>query len=439
MPQRVNDGLRKRCGCARRIWAKCKHPWHMNFFHGEREHRLSLAVEAVKRNEQPPTTRAEALQWRDRLRAEIREGKFTTQDAPTPDPAAPLTFGDVCDQYLRDHVRVATRREKGQKLMEMHIRLARETEIPAAHGTTVRLEAKPITAITAADLRALRAARVAASQAKCAATKRRDAKSGEAGANRLMQRVRHVFTWAIENNHLTDSPFRKGHVTIVKANRSAETPRDRRLTGDEEARLLEAAERNPHLYALIVAALTTGCRKGELLTMQWSQACETPKPAIRLSAAHTKTAKPRTVPLTPRLKAVLTMRKTAPDGKEHAPDAYVFGNEVGEPVKCIKTAWSLACQRAKITDLHFHDLRRECGSRWHEAGVPLAQIQAWLGHTTLTQTSTYLNITDAGADEWMRRLESAPGFAHHSHKATEQPPASAADAQASDPAHSVVM
>jgi hypothetical protein len=53
-----------------------------------------------------------------------------------------------------------------------------------------------------------------------------------------MQRVRHVFTWAIENNHVMDSPFRKGHVTIVKANRAAETARDRRLTGDEEQRLL---------------------------------------------------------------------------------------------------------------------------------------------------------------------------------------------------------
>lgn len=86
---------------------------------------------------------------------------------------------------------------------------------------------------------------MAASQAKCAATKRRDAKGGEAGANRLMQRVRHVFTWAIENHHVMDSPFRKGHVTIVKANRAAETARDRRLTGDEEQRLLAAA--NPHL------------------------------------------------------------------------------------------------------------------------------------------------------------------------------------------------
>jgi hypothetical protein len=133
------------------------------------------------------------------------------------------------------------------------------------------------------------------------------------------------------------------------------------------------------------------------------------------------------------------MRRTAPDGQEHAPDAFVFGNEVGEQVSSVNTAWTSACRRAKITDLHFHDLRRECGSRWHEAGVPLAQIQAWLGHTTPTQTSTYLNVTDAGADEWARRLETLPGFAHDSHKPAEQPPAGASDSHAPEAPETFVM
>jgi integrase len=299
---------------------------------------------------------------------------------------------------------------------------------------------KPITTITAADLRALRAARAAASQAKCAATKRQDAKRGEAGANRLMQRVRHLFTWAIEHDHVAESPFRKGHATIVKANRDAETPRDRRLTGDEETRLLAAA--NPRLYALIVAALTTGCRKGELLSMQWAQVRETPKPEIRLSASNTKTDKPRTVPLTARLKAVLAMRKTGPDGQEHGPDAFVFGNEVGEQAKNIKTAWEYACRRAKITDLHFHDLRRECGSRWHEAGVPLVQIQAWLGHSNIVQTSTYLAVSLAGTDEALRLVEAfeaAGGFAHRSHKPAADPTSDASEASSAADTQQVVM
>jgi hypothetical protein len=116
----------------------------------------------------------------------------------------------------------------------------------------VRLGAKPIASITAADLRALRAARIAASQATCATTNRRHVKGGEAGANRLMQRVRHLFTSAVEHDFLDATPFRKGDAIIVRPNRDAETPHDRRLTGDEEQRLLNAA--NPHLYALTVAA-----------------------------------------------------------------------------------------------------------------------------------------------------------------------------------------
>jgi hypothetical protein len=55
-------------------------------------------------------------------------------------------------------------------------------------------------------------------------------------------------------------------------------------------------------------------------------------------------------------------------------------------------------KRATITDLHFHDLRREAGSRWMDAGIPLATIQRWLGHANIAQTSTYLGAS-LGADE----------------------------------------
>ena len=113
------------------------------------------------------------------------------------------------------------------------------------------------------------------------------------------------------------------------------------------------------------------------------------------------------------------MRRTAPDGKEHGPDAYVFGNEVGEQLKDIKTAWESACKRAGINGLHFHDLRREAGSGWHEAGVPLVQIQVWLGHSNIVQTSTYRAASLAGTDEALRLMEAAEAaalFAHYSHK-----------------------
>ncbi len=45
--------------------------------------------------------------------------------------------------------------------------------------------------------------------------------------------------------------------------------RDRRLTEDKGRKLLEAGEKTPPLYRLIVAALETGCRESELLRLQW--------------------------------------------------------------------------------------------------------------------------------------------------------------------------
>src|SRR6188768_2256051 len=98
MPKITNDGLRKRCECAKRSWPKCAHPWHVNFHHGDREHRFSLDVIAKQRGEKAPRSKGEATAWRNRLRVEIQAGDFT---ATAPVPAAGLTFGDVCDRYLK--------------------------------------------------------------------------------------------------------------------------------------------------------------------------------------------------------------------------------------------------------------------------------------------------------------------------------------------------
>jgi integrase len=60
-------------------------------------------------------------------------------------------------------------------------------------------------------------------------------------------------------------------------------------------------------------------------------------------------------------------------------------------------------------DLHFHDLRREAGSRWMDAGVPLTMIQKWLGHANISQTSTYLAASGGGDAEAMRAFEERAG------------------------------
>jgi integrase len=406
------------------------HPWHFGFYFRGREYRYSLDKIAQARSEHPPTTKSDAGVWRDRLRAEIRAGHFIDPDAPPPQaPPADvrLTFGDICDEYLKRHVQMPTRRPRGRREMEILVAMARRAEIPAANGASIRLEMKPFDAITRSDVEAVRTWRRQEQRARKTSA---GTKGGEVGTNRLLSRLRHLFSWAIAEGYVTDTPFKRGPVSVVRLEASAEGARTRRLEASvtlpdgtvqdgEEARLLKHA--GSHLWALVIAALSTGCRLGELLSLQWSQIRRDDQGRARwilLPAAKTKTAEARVIPVGPNLRSVLELRRHAPDGKEHPPTAYVFGNEVGEPVKSIRTAWELTCERAGIHDLHFHDLRREFASRLLESHADLHDVQMFLGHAAITTTSRYLQSTPVRLERALARLEESAGFAHGSHKPT---------------------
>lgn len=131
----------------------------------------------------------------------------------------------------------------------------------------------------------------------------------------------------------------------------------------------------------------------------------------------------------------LWQQRHAPDGKEHGAEAFVFGNEVGAPVKYwrVNEAWNDTCEAAGINGLHFHDLRRELGSTLSESGAPNHIVAAVLGHADISTTSRYLKASRAGLAPYMKGLEAHRAqrqrpnrrkrsseqrrsrFAHHSH------------------------
>jgi integrase len=78
------------------------------------------------------------------------------------------------------------------------------------------------------------------------------------------------------------------------------------------------------------------------------------------------------------------MRKHGPDGKALPPDAYVFGNEIGERVRSTRTAWENARMAAGLPGLHLADLRHEAASRFDEASVPINFVSKILGHADLS-------------------------------------------------------
>jgi Phage integrase family len=103
--------------------------------------------------------------------------------------------------------------------------------------------------------------------------------------------------------------------------------------------------------------------------------------------------------------------------RKEAADKFVFGNEVGEQVGSIKTAWRATCRHSGIRDLHFHDLRREFGSRLLESGAAQHDVRDFLGHANITTTSRYLKSTPLRLERALTAMEA--GFAHDSHTDAE--------------------
>ena len=229
------------------------------------------------------------------------------------------------------------------------------------------------------------------------------ARGGKTGPNRALKRLRHFFNWAIDKGHIEKSPFKRGHRNTIHFSR--ETGRDRRLEGDEEKRLLEHAT-TPLIKVLIRAGLETGCRIGELLQLTWADV-KSDRNSLVLRAETTKTAEAREIPITQNLRAVLDMRRHAPDGSKHGPEAFVFGNECGQQVKYwrVNQAWRDTCVLAGIGGLHFHDLRHEFGSTLLESGAPIHIVSDMLGHADISTTSNYLNASEAGKKKHMARFE----------------------------------
>jgi hypothetical protein len=108
-----NSGLRKRCGCSRKVWPKCPHSWFLNFKpRGGPPYRLSLDRELGRRVE----SKSEAESAATMIRAAILAGTFHVSTSTT-NAAASLTFGDVAVRYLDAYVRSRLRPRSFEQAM----------------------------------------------------------------------------------------------------------------------------------------------------------------------------------------------------------------------------------------------------------------------------------------------------------------------------------
>ena len=202
---------------------------------------------------------------------------------------------------------------------------------------------------------------------------------------RYLAVLSHAFTVAVQEwEWVNENPFHK--VSKPKEPRG----RVRFLTDDERQRLLDSCQvsRNSSLYTIVVLALSTGARRGELLSLHWS---DVDLKRGMLTFRKTKNDETRAVPLTGYGLDVLTQHAKI----RRLDTALVFPERTGTRPMSIREAWKFAVQRAGITNFRFHDLRHSAASYLAMGGASLAEIAEVLGHKTLQMTKRYTHLTES--------------------------------------------
>lgn len=182
----------------------------------------------------------------------------------------------------------------------------------------------------------------------------------------------------------------------VKGRLLKEPPgRERYLSRAEVACLIQHARQRRHgelLADFIEIAVNTGCRRGELYNLEWNRVDLTRgRESISLRAEHTKSGKPRTVPLNE--PAVMAIKRRANWRSENAPGSpWVFARASGKRIGCIRNGFAKACEAAGIHDFRMHDLRHTAASWLVSDGVPLEVVKDLLGHSTIVMTQRYAHL-----------------------------------------------
>jgi integrase len=235
-----------------------------------------------------------------------------------------------------------------------------------------------VRSISYADLKAYRSARL---QTK---SERTDHTLSIATVNRELSALRRILNVAQSEGWIPRNPFNKGGPLISHAD---ERKRERILSRDEETRLLDACAplQRQHLRPLLIAALDTGMRRGELLKLRWSEV-DLEGRKIHVRAFNTKTMKARDVPIPQRL-YIEMQRLWDISPKDKA--ALVFGIKDNA-----RMAFTSARTDAELEDVRFHDLRHTAATRMART-MSLSEVGRILGHSQPTTTYRYTNADAA--------------------------------------------
>jgi integrase len=236
--------------------------------------------------------------------------------------------------------------------------------------------------------------------------------------NRNLQRLHALMTKAIEWEVLHQHPF------AVKPLETDRTGRVRYLEEDEEQQLRDAliaredllrrerdsfnqwrvARHKPmlprrdetyvdHLRPIVLIALNTGMRRGELFHVKWTDV-NLKTGWLTIAGRTSKNKQTRRLPLNREALAVVESWRKQSAANTASP--YVFPGEGNRPLTTITKAWRTVRKAAGLSDFHFHDLRHHFASRLVQSGVDLNTVRELLGHADLHMVLRYAHLAPGG-------------------------------------------
>ncbi len=195
--------------------------------------------------------------------------------------------------------------------------------------------------------------------------------------------------------------WRRIKTNPIRATKKLKEPpgRLRFLTLEEVHKLLACCPPPPHpLRDIVMVALTTGMRRGEILGLKWDYV-RLDNRLIILPVTKNNTVK--VLPINDTLHRILSEmpKKTG----------YVFRNGNGGHIGNIKHSFTSACRKAGIADFRFHDLRHTYASHLAMRGVHIRALQELLGHKTLAMTQRYSHLAPEQLQNAVKLLDGVIG------------------------------
>jgi integrase len=311
-----------------------------------------------------------AKKWAAKVENEIRLGTYIKQQE-----SSKHTVGELIDRYLKDPHFLSKKdrrsRERHLKFWKDRIGDKRLSDVSRALIIEVRDE--------------LAAGKTPKGNVRAPAT-----------VNRFLAAISHCFSKGVEWEWLDANPCKGvSRMTEPKG-------RTRFLSDAERESLLKAAkEIDPTLHTIIVLALSTGARRGEIMDLEWSDIHWKENFAV---LRDTKNKEHRAMPL---VGYSMELLKEHRDTNRQLTDKLVFPHpgDRDRPWN-FESVWRKVRKAAEIEDFRFHDLRHSAASYLAMNGASAAEIAEVLGHKTLQMVKRYSHLSNDHVSSVVEKMNS---------------------------------